>query len=452
MTRPLVFFLFSLLLAAVCATIEDGGYDDVAEEDDEHHLDYTKLHWCHSPRLVNGELSCHSPRGRAYRTTQGTRCTMSCDRGYRLIGRTSIQCLANRRWSGVAVCRKMRCGVLPLIPHGRYTCTQGFVVDSRCDFTCTPGYHIEGEYTRTCQHGGTWSGAQPICLDTEPPKIRCPRSRISVAEPGKLTARVTWDAPVATDTADKTLDVILVGQQPGTDFNEGANIIRYKVYDQARNRAACKFIVRVEVRRCSALSPPLHGSLTCSSDATNYGAVCEYHCDGGYERNGVSSRVCQQDRSWSDDPVECVPMAIETNVKTVSALLRQFFQTRRLLILSAPDIADPDYQLQNIMIQKADCGLQLRHVTLIELLDSPPREIGRIKDHNLTSLVVEELRLTFRISRQYFSMVLVDKLGQDRERFITPMASEELFSYIDGFLLDEEEREKLDRHRDFCES
>lgn len=40
--------------------------------------------------------------------------------------------------------------------------------------------------------------------------------------------------------------VILVGQEPGTNFKEGANIIRYKVYDQARNRAACKFIVRVE--------------------------------------------------------------------------------------------------------------------------------------------------------------------------------------------------------------
>lgn len=40
--------------------------------------------------------------------------------------------------------------------------------------------------------------------------------------------------------------VILVGQEPGTEFNEGPNIVRYKVYDQAGNRAACKFIVRIE--------------------------------------------------------------------------------------------------------------------------------------------------------------------------------------------------------------
>lgn len=57
----------------------------------------------------------------------------------------------------------MRCHVLNLIPHGRYTCTRGFVVDSRCEFTCDPGYRIEGEHSRTCQHRGSWSGVQPLC-------------------------------------------------------------------------------------------------------------------------------------------------------------------------------------------------------------------------------------------------------------------------------------------------
>lgn len=46
-----------------------------------------------------------------------------------------------------------------------------------------------------------------------------------------------------------------------------------------------------------------------------------------------------------------VAMEIKYDVKTVSALLDQFYDKRRLLILSAPNITDPDYQLQNIMIQ-----------------------------------------------------------------------------------------------------
>lgn len=110
-------------------------------------------------------------------------------------------------------------------------------------------------------------------------------------------------------------------------------------------------------------------------------------------------------------------MEIQTNVKTAPALLDQFYEKRRLLILSAPDISDPDYQLQNIMIQvrphlislkmfnkqdkhhvsifplqKADCGLGLRHVTVIELLGSPPRETGRIKESLLEPQVTEGLR------------------------------------------------------------
>lgn len=44
-------------------------------------------------------------------------------------------------------------------------------------------------------------------------------------------------------------------------------------------------------------------------------------------------------------------MEIRADVKTVGALLEQFYSKRRLLILSAPNISDLDYQLQNIMIQ-----------------------------------------------------------------------------------------------------
>lgn len=50
----------------------------------------------------------------------------------------------------------------------------------------------------------------PTCVvsDHDPPQIRCPLSRVKVAEPGKLTARVSWDPPVASDTADKTLEYV----------------------------------------------------------------------------------------------------------------------------------------------------------------------------------------------------------------------------------------------------
>lgn len=450
----MIYFLSDLLRLKNegSATTVDSSYNEVEpEEDYTIGLDYSNPLWCHSPRLVNGEVTCFSPRGGSYRSTLGTRCEMTCDRGYRLVGRTSVQCLANRRWSGTSHCRRVRCRVLPLILHGAYTCTQGFVVDSRCDFTCDPGYRMEAEHSRTCLDGGSWSGLEPICSDHDPPKIKCPLSRVKVAEPGKLTAIVSWEPPVATDTADKTLNPILISEMPERGFQEGINIVQYKVYDLARNRASCKFIVRVEVRRCPALKTPLHGYLACSSDENNYGARCEYHCDGGYERRGTPSRVCQFDRNWTGAPAECTAMEFKTDVTSASALLDQFYERRRVLIVSAPNIADQDYKLQSLSIQKASCGLELRHVTVIELVGSPPRERGRIKDRRLGPKVIEGLRQALRISRSYFNMVLLDKQGADRERFVNTATSDELFSHIDDYLLDEVERDRLELHRDFCD-
>lgn len=37
------------------------------------------------------------------------------------------------------------------------------------------------------------------------PKIKCPNVKDKWAEPGKLTARVTWDTPEGVDTADGIL-------------------------------------------------------------------------------------------------------------------------------------------------------------------------------------------------------------------------------------------------------
>ncbi|KAG5843580.1 hypothetical protein ANANG_G00152400 [Anguilla anguilla] len=144
-------------------------------------------------------------------------------------------------------------------------------------------------------------------------------------------------------------------------------------------------------------------------------------------------------------------MEINTDVKTAAALLDQFYEKRRLLIMSTPDTSNQYYKLQNVMLQRAGCGLDLRQVTVIELIGLPPREVGRIKDRQLNSEVIEGLRQALRISRSYFSMVLLDEHGVDHERFINPTTSDELYSFIDTYLMEEEERERLEKKRDYCD-
>lgn len=48
-------------------------------------------------------------------------------------------------------------------------------------------------------------------------------------------------------------------------------------------------------------------------------------------------------------------------------------------------------------------------------------------------------------------MVLLDELGVDRERFINPTTSDELYIYIEEYLLSEEERERLELNRNLCD-
>lgn len=42
--------------------------------------------------------------------------------------------------------------------------------------------------------------------------------------------------------------------------------------------------------------------------------------------------------------------------------------------------------------QQSICGLDLRHVTIIELVGQPPQEVGRIREQQLSASIIEELR------------------------------------------------------------
>lgn len=58
----------------------------------------------------------------------------------------------------------MRCRTLAFITSGTYTCTNGVLLDSRCDYSCSSGYHLEGDRSRICMEDGQWSGGEPVCV------------------------------------------------------------------------------------------------------------------------------------------------------------------------------------------------------------------------------------------------------------------------------------------------
>ncbi|KAE8584633.1 hypothetical protein XENTR_v10021041 [Xenopus tropicalis] len=415
-------------------------------------LNYRAPRWCYDLHISDGEATCYSPLGGSYRSSLGTRCRLSCDQGFRLIGQNSVQCLSNRRWSGIGHCRRIQCHVLPPIFYGSYQCSAGVSEGSRCDYSCAPGYVVEGDRSRICMEDGQWSGGEPVCVDLDPPKIQCPVSRMKVAEPEKLTARIFWGNPKVKDSADGVITrVFLRGPEPGSELPEGEHVIRYTAYDRAHNRASCKFIVKVQVRRCPDLTPPLHGYITCTAAGNNYGATCEYHCEGGYERQGPAARVCQFSQNWAGTPATCTPMLINVNVNSAAGFIDQFFEKQRLLFISSPSSSDRYYRMQTTALQSASCGLEQRHVLLVELVGESPREVGRVRNQQLSKELIEELRQALHISRSYFNMVLIDKHGVDRDRYMDPTTSEDIFLFIDTYLLSPRELSQVELNKENCE-
>uniref|UniRef100_A0A8C9ACJ1 Sushi repeat containing protein X-linked n=1 Tax=Prolemur simus TaxID=1328070 RepID=A0A8C9ACJ1_PROSS len=376
--------LLLLLLLRVPPSRGFPGSGDSPLEDDEvwySHPRYKDTPWCSPIKVKYGDVYCRAPQGGYYKTALGTRCDIRCRKGYELHGSSQLICQSNKRWSDKVICKHM-----------------------------------------------------------EPPRIKCPSVKERIAEPNKLTVRVSWETPEGRDTADGILtDVILKGLPPGSNFPEGDHKIQYTVYDRAENKGTCKFRVKVRVRRCGKLNAPENGYMKCSSDGDNYGATCEFSCIGGYELQGSPARVCQSNLAWSGTEPTCAAMNVNVGVRTAAALLDQFYEKRRLLIVSTPTARNLLYRLQLGMLQQAQCGLDLRHITVVELVGVFPTLIGRIGTKIMPPALALQLRLLLRIPLYSFSMVLVDKHGMDKERYVSLVMPVALFNLVDTFPLRKEE-------------
>uniref|UniRef100_A0A8D2NMG3 Sushi repeat containing protein X-linked n=1 Tax=Zonotrichia albicollis TaxID=44394 RepID=A0A8D2NMG3_ZONAL len=403
-------------------------------------LEYEETPWCSPIKVKHGYANCRTPQGEYYKNVLGTRCDIRCQKGYELHGPHQLICQSSKRWSGKVLCKQKRCPALSMPTNGGFKCLDGAYFGSRCEYYCSPGYQLKGDRIVTCMDSKAWSGRPAACVDTEPPRIQCPSVKEKSAEPNKLTVRVFWDTPEGRDTADGILtDVILKGLPPGSHFPEGDHKIQYTVYDRAENKGTCKFLVKVRVRRCVKLNAPDNGYIKCSGDGNNYGATCEFSCIGGYELQGSPARVCQYNLGWSGVEPTCAPMNINVNVRTAAALLDQFYEKRRLLIISTPTAANFFYRMQLGMLQPAQCGLDLRHVTVVELVGVFPKLIGRIGVKLLPPSLTLQLRLLLRIPHFSFNIVVMDKHGMDKERYPFPATPAELFALIDKFPLRKDE-------------
>ena len=100
--------------------------------------------------------------------------TYNCKDGYRLVGPEIRVCQSNGTWSGPEPeCKQVQCPS-PSDPQNGRVVAQGLLYTNTLRYECERGYKLEGDETRECLANGTWSGVLPSCSATHcgpPPTI-----------------------------------------------------------------------------------------------------------------------------------------------------------------------------------------------------------------------------------------------------------------------------------------
>ncbi|KAK1788352.1 hypothetical protein P4O66_016797 [Electrophorus voltai] len=144
----------------------------------------------------------------------------------------------------------------------------------------------------------------------------------------------------------------------------------------------------------------------------------------------------------------CAPA--EINNEEENSLLR-FMSKRRLLIISAP--TEEDYLLHQQLqaLNGQECQMGIRHFALLKLVGKEPTASGTLElfplngksqseGEPLSQDVVKRLRDQLKINRDYFSMVVVEKDGDLKAWFPSPVWSmANIYDLVDSMELRHEE-------------
>ncbi|XP_032687514.1 sushi, von Willebrand factor type A, EGF and pentraxin domain-containing protein 1-like isoform X2 [Odontomachus brunneus] len=184
-----------------------------------------------------------------------TRCQFKCDVGYQLRGSKVRNCLPLSRWDGLKVtCKAVKCEPLPKLENGDIIpeiCSGTAKVSfaTNCTISCRKGFILIGPSSRLCGgHTGIWSQRHSVnrCVDKVPPSIKCPSDIVTQTEKGQNYAYVNWSVPEVTDNGNEPP---IVWTKPHITFpwkaRIGTRIVVYIAQDAGGNKARCKFKIKV---------------------------------------------------------------------------------------------------------------------------------------------------------------------------------------------------------------
>ncbi|KAJ7383495.1 hypothetical protein OS493_027659 [Desmophyllum pertusum] len=212
-------------------------------------------------------------------TTFPNEAKLSCDEGFILSGSTVRRCQANGSWSGIKTsCNAVDCGPL-LAPRNGTLSGDLTVFPNRVQFSCNPGFIPSGSLSRKCQANGTWSGKETVCTPVD-----C--GPLHPLQNGSLSGESTVFPNVVSAACD--VGFILRGSSQ---------------IECEANGTWSSTDTFCEAKDCGNLSKPLNGSVIGSE--TTYPNELEFKCDVGFELQGSATRKCEADGQWSGEVVQC---------------------------------------------------------------------------------------------------------------------------------------------------
>ncbi|XP_077979369.1 CUB and sushi domain-containing protein 1-like isoform X2 [Glandiceps talaboti] len=225
-------------------------------------------------------------RGPAYiqPARQGPRPCSQFNEGVHTIGYTAGDFAGNTAMCQFTITiHAIVCTTLVSPPNARVTCSRENRQGSTCQYYCNSNYQlVSGSKQRVCGAGGRWSGTEAVC-EMRRCEILMPPTN------GRLRCR-GGDVPGSTCTYVCSV---------GYFIDSGSETRRCRADGHWSGSE-----VRCEARRCSPLTAPTNGYLSCSGSKP--GSNCHYRCDHGYHISyGSTTRVCSSEGEWSGTPAIC---------------------------------------------------------------------------------------------------------------------------------------------------
>ncbi|KAH3889329.1 hypothetical protein DPMN_013383 [Dreissena polymorpha] len=252
----------------------------------------------------------------------------ACNSGYGLVGDPSVICEPSGFWGSAPECR-LDCGNPPIVENGVVTVPDGTLVEKNATYSCNNGYEVIGKATIDCTNSGVWAESPrcnliqivyntlcavtaqcktkgATCRDDTNGQDRCICALIGQYYDSSLDKCLSICGPLSNPTNGNVTNPSVLA--------EGHKATYTCVKGYALNGPGTRTCLSTGqwdstaplcITGCPAPSVPSHGSVN-ASDGLAAGDIIRYSCDEGYALLGVQERICGWDSKWSGSVPSCV--------------------------------------------------------------------------------------------------------------------------------------------------